>query len=212
MPLILGLTGNIASGKSTVAREFARLGAVVVDADQLAREVVAPGSAVLEKLVETFGEEILRADGTLDRSAMGQRIFADQAARERLNRIIHPAIAELSTKRLAELRHRRDLPLILYEAPLLFEAGAENRVDRVLVVTVDPQVQVRRLMARDHCDAAAARQKIAAQMPQAEKIARADYVIDNSTTPADLQRQVERVWAELCCGFKNRKETHWPII
>lgn len=197
MPLILGLTGNIASGKSTVSREFERLGAVIVDADQLAREVVQPGTRVLEELVEAFGEEILGPDGSLNREALGERIFSSAEARQRLNRITHPAIAELSTRRLSQLREQKTLPLIVYEAPLLFEAGADQRVDCVLLVTIDPQIQLQRLMARDQCDAASAQRKIAAQMPQAEKIARADYLIDNSTTLDAIRRQVERLWAEL---------------
>lgn len=195
--LVLGVTGSIASGKSQVAREFERLGAALVDADQLAREVVAPGSAVLERLVDVFGTSVKTDEGQLDRAALGKMIFADVAARKLLNSIIHPAIAELAQRRLEQLRQRQDLPLIVYEAALLFEAGAADRVDQVLVVKIDPEIQLRRLMARDQCDAATARQKLAAQLPQEEQLARADHVIDNSGSPDVTRRQVARLWEQL---------------
>lgn len=195
--LILGITGNIASGKSTIAGRFAQLGAALVDADQLARDVVAPGSPVLQQLVEHFGSDILRPDGQLDRERLGSIIFADPAARQELNRIMHPAIGELAVERLRQLKNKADIPLVVYEAPLLFEAGAEGRVDKVLVVKIDPQVQLQRLMRRDMIDEQVARQKINAQMPQAEKLTRADYVIDNSGTVEEALRQVDELWGTL---------------
>ncbi len=196
--MILGVTGNIASGKSSVCRELARRGAVVVDADQLAREVVKPGSTVLEQLVTAFGEDILKADGSLDRQRLGTLVFFDPVARQRLNAIIHPAIAALSVTRLQELRAAA--PLIVYEAPLLFEVGAETRVDKVLVVTIDPEVQLARLMERDGLDQQSAQQRIDAQMLQEQKIARADYVIDNSASKEETMAQVERLWPLLLTG------------
>ncbi|PLX97353.1 MAG: dephospho-CoA kinase [Desulfuromonas sp.] len=197
MPLVLGITGNIASGKSSVAREFERLGAVIVDADQLAREVVEPGSPTLAALVGEFGEGILQADGHLDRDRLGEIIFSDAAARNRLNAIIHPAIGALAVARLEELRRRDDIPLVIYEAPLLFEAGAEGRVDRVLVVKIDPQQQLKRLKLRDGSTTAEAQKRIAAQMAQEEKLARADDVIDNSGDFAATIAQVDRLWQQL---------------
>ena len=193
--MILGVTGNIASGKSSVCRELARRGAVVVDADQLAREVVAPGSPVLEQLVTAFGRDILDADGSLNRESLGKRIFADAAARERLNAITHPAIAALAVKRLQNLRD--SATLIIYEAPLLYEAGAETRVDKVLVVKIDPAQQLARLMARDGLDEDSARQRIDAQMSQQDKISRADFVIDNSGSPEKTCEQLEALWPQL---------------
>jgi len=190
--VILGVTGNIASGKSSVCRELARRGAQVVDADQLAREVVAPGSPVLEQLVAAFGEDILKADGSLDRQCLGDLIFSDPSARERLNAIIHPAIAALSAQRLQKLRD--SAPLVIYEAPLLYEVGAETRVDKVLLVTIDPEVQLARLMERDGLDVRSAQQRIAAQMPQEQKIARADYLVDNSSGRAETIAQIEELW------------------
>ena len=196
--LILGITGSIASGKSLVAELLHKRGAAVLSADQLAREVVEPGSPVLDSLVLQFGEEILTRAGELDRENLGRLVFADEDARQRLNALLHPAIAELSERRLFELV-KSGAALIVYEAPLLYEAGAEKRVDKVVVVTVDPEVQLQRIVARDQLDESAARLRVAAQMPQEEKVARADYVIDNSGSITDLEKEVVRLWHEL--GF-----------
>lgn len=194
--LILGITGSIASGKSLVAAEFSRRGAALVSADQLAREVVKPGSPVLARLVVRFGEGVLDEDGSLDRESLARIVFADEQARAELNQIVHPAIGRLAVEQLQELAASQ-VPLVVYEAPLLFEAGAEERVDRVLVVKVDPQVQLQRLMARDGLTSADALQRVAAQMSQQEKLARADYVIDNSGSVAETVAQVEQLWQAL---------------
>jgi len=194
--MILGITGNIASGKSRVAARMAELGAAAVSADQLAREVVAPGSETLAALVNVFGEAILAADGSLDRSRLAEIVFADVGARKRLEAITHPAIGRLAEERLRRLwqeGHR----LVVYEAPLLFEAGAVGRVDRVLVVLADTEVRLARLMARDGLDREAALRRIRAQMPQEEKAARADYVIDNSGSWEDCRRQVDALYRRL---------------
>lgn len=194
--MILGVTGGIASGKTLVTSIFRQLGAAVVSADELAREVVAPGSQTLARLVECFGPRVLLPGGELDRSALGALIFADPQARAALNAITHPAIAALSVARLAQLT-AADWPLVVYEAPLLFEAGAESRVDAVLVVTVPETQQLQRLMARDQLDEAAARERIAAQLPQAEKAARADFVIANDDSVAALEAQVRALFVRL---------------
>ncbi len=195
--LVLGVTGNIASGKSTVARELASRGAVVLDADQLAREVVESGSSVLKKVVKLFGTEILQQDGNLDRDRLGQMVFADVKVRAMLNGIIHPEIAKKSIEQLQQLRETTAAPLIVYEAPLLFEVGAEDRVDKILVVKIDPEEQLRRLMARDRLSEADARQRMDSQMQQKKKIIRADFVIDNSGTVVETQKQVDALWGEL---------------
>ncbi len=197
--MILGVTGGIAAGKSTVTSALAALGAVVVSADELAREVVLPGSPTLERLVERFGREILLPEEGLDRRALAALVFADPRAREDLNRIIHPAIAELSRQRLRQLAAEGH-PLIVYEAPLLFEAGAEDRVDAVLAVTIREDLQLRRLVVRDGLSPEEARARIAAQMPQAEKAARADYVIDNSGPPEQTLLQVRTLFERLASG------------
>lgn len=177
--MVLGLTGGIASGKSSVADCFVECGAILVSADLLAREVVNPGSPALAKLVENFGPDILTPGGSLNREIMAQKVFSDPAARRKLESITHPAIAHLAECRLTELRNSPH-DLIVYEVPLLFEAGAESRVDQVLVVIVDPAMQMTRLRERDHLDETEAKQRLAAQWPQADKVQRADYVIDNS--------------------------------
>jgi dephospho-CoA kinase len=197
--MILGVTGGIASGKTLVTQIFRSLGAAVVSADELAREVVAPGSPLLERLVQRFGPQILQESGELDRAALGARIFADPEARAALNAITHPAIAALAVSRLAELA-TAGWALIVYEAPLLYEAGAEGRVDAVLVVTVPEAVQLQRLVERDGLSEAAARERIAAQLPQAEKAARADFVIANDGTPGALRARVKALYARLAAG------------
>jgi dephospho-CoA kinase len=177
--MILGLTGGIASGKSFVADCFVECGAILVSADLLAREVVNPGSPTLVELVDTFGEEILTPDGSLSRKVLAEQIFADPTARHQLESITHPAIARLAECRLAELKCSPH-DLIVYEAPLLFEVGAESRVDHVLVVVVDSELQLARLLRRESLSEAEAKQRIAAQWPQADKVQQADFVIDNS--------------------------------
>ncbi|HMN01704.1 MULTISPECIES: dephospho-CoA kinase [Geobacter] len=192
---IIGLTGGIASGKSTVSRILERLGAVVIDADQLAREAVMPGVPAHRAIVDTFGGGVLLPDGTIDRKALGSIIFADSSARKRLEAIMHPAIRALAEQRLAELR-RSGAPVAVYMAALLVEAGATDRVDEVWVVYVDRETQVRRVMARDGLSRSEAEQRLAAQMSMEEKAARGQVVIDNNGTPEELERRVEEIWAK----------------
>lgn len=187
--MVLGITGSIASGKSFVADSFAACGAVLVSADLLAREVVNPGSPTLAKLVDAFGSEILTPGGSLQREVLAKKVFADPAARRRLESITHPAIAHLSECRLMELKSASH-DLIVYEAPLLFEAGAERRVDQVLVVVVDPALQMERLMKRDNLSVEEATQRIGAQWPQSDKAQRADFVLDNSGSLEQTRRTV----------------------
>ncbi len=193
--MILGLTGNIASGKSTIAAELRKRGAVIIDADQLARQVVEPGNPTLEKIAEVFGSQVLTTAGGLDRDLLGRLIFADESKRNQLNAIIHPAIAALADAQMRELAGRRDIPLLVYEAPLLYEVGADARVDRVLLIRVDPQVQLQRLMSRNGFSELEARQRIASQMDQSEKERRADFVIDNSGSLELTLEQVDQFWS-----------------
>ena len=191
--MILGLTGSIASGKSSVADCFVECGAILVSADQLAREVVNPGSPTLAKLVDVFGMDILTAGGSLDREVMAEKVFADPEARRMLESVTHPAIAHLAECRLTELK-KAPHDLIVYEAPLLFEVAAENRVDEILVVVVDPAVQLQRLLERDMLSETEARQRIVAHWPQADKVQKADYVIDNSGPLAQTRAMVEALY------------------
>jgi dephospho-CoA kinase len=164
-----------------------------VSADHIAREVVASGSPVLAKLVDCFGEEILTPGGELNREALAQRVFADPLARRKLESITHPAIAHLAECRLAELR-KSPHDLIVYEVPLLFEAGAESRVDQILVVMVEPAIQLARLQQRDNLSETEARQRIAAQWSQTDKVQRADFVVDNSGSLRQLHVTVAALY------------------
>ncbi len=191
--MILGLTGGIATGKSSVADCFVECGAILVSADSLAREVVNPGSPVLAELVDVFGLEILTSAGSLNREVVAEKIFADPVARRQLESITHPAIAHLAESRLSGLRSAPH-DLIVYEAPLLFEASAESRVDRVLVVVVEPEIQLARLQQRDKLSEATAKQRIASQWPQADKVQKADFVIDNSGSPLQTSAMVSALY------------------
>jgi dephospho-CoA kinase len=194
--MVLGITGGIASGKTTVAQAFQALGSVVVSADVLAREIVRPGAKALWQIAEHFGRQVLKQDGTLNRQLMADMVFNDDRSRRVLNGITHPAIAALARTRLREAE-QGGAPLVIYDAPLLFEAGADRQVDKVLVVKVDAEVQLVRLMTRDGIDRQQALARIATQMPQEEKIARADFVIDNSGSPKETEEQVRSLMERL---------------
>ncbi len=193
MAPLFGLTGGIACGKSTVSARLAALGAVAIDADRIARDVVVPGSPGLAELVKTFGTSILAADGTLDRAALGARIFGDADARGRLNGILHPRIAQLSMERVLAAR-ASDVPAVFYDAALLFESGRAEFFRPVIVVTAPVDVQRQRVMARDGLTEAEAQARIDAQMPVAEKAAQADFVIDNGGTLEATLAQVDALW------------------
>jgi dephospho-CoA kinase len=189
---VLGLTGGIGSGKSMVAQMFAKLGAVVIDADQVAREVVEPGQPALKEIAATFGPGVILPDGRLDRPKLASIIFTDPAERAKLDAITHPRIRT----RMDELiKARRSGPgVLIVDIPLLYENKRANSVEKVIVVWVDPQTQLRRIQDRDRLSAEAARQRIGAQMPLDEKQARADHVIDNGGSREDTQRQVEAIY------------------
>jgi len=192
------LTGGIASGKSTVSRILSDLGATVIDADEVSREVVATGGDAWKEIVESFGAGILNEDGSIDRHKLGAIVFRDRSALERLNRIVHPRVIAVIESRLKELRRRPDPPpAAVVDAPLLIEAGMTRMVDVVWVVGVDRHTQVERLMCRDRFTLEEAERRIAAQMPLAEKIRFADAVIDNSGPLEATERQVRDLWFSL---------------
>lgn len=190
---VIGLTGGIASGKSTVARMLERLGASVIDADRIAREVVMPGEPAYQAIVATFGEGILNPDRTINRGALGKMVFADPEARKRLETITHPAIGQRAEEQLAKLR-RDGAAVAFYMAPLLIEAGITSRVDEIWVVYVDQGTQTERLMRRDGISRGEALQKIASQMPMDEKRKWGKVVIDNRQTEAETEQQVKGLW------------------
>ena len=194
---VFGLTGGIGSGKSTVAARFRARGLPVIDADQLAREVVAPGSPGLSEIVETFGVGVLDHGGELDRKKLAAIVFDDEDARQRLNAITHPRVRELSLARMAEL-DRAGEPLACYEVPLLIESGLADLLRPLVVVWVPERVQVERTMLRDGATEAEARARVAAQMPLDEKRALADHVIDNSGDLASTHAQADAALEAVC--------------
>jgi dephospho-CoA kinase len=195
--LLVGLTGSIATGKSTVSRMFAHLGARVLDADLLAREVVMPGQPAYLKIVEEFGHGVVQDDGTLDRKALGAIVFAEPARRKRLEEITHPAIAARQQRILSVLDEEAFEGIVIWDVALLFETGGVAKMDRVVVVATDPETELARLMARDGMAEADARTRMASQMPVAEKAKRAHYVIDNSGDRAHTEGQVKVVYEAL---------------
>lgn len=181
MTLVIGLTGGIASGKSTVATMFTNLKIPLIDADKIAREVVLPGTETYEKIVATFGRGILHEDKTLNRQKLGAIIFADDEKRKQLNALIHPAIRrQMISERDAYVQ--TDEPCIVLDIPLLFESKLTHYVEKIIVVYVDEQTQLKRLIKRDHLTETEARQRIDAQMPLKDKAEQADVVIDNNGT------------------------------
>lgn len=203
MTHLLGLSGGIGSGKSTVSSLFQELGAVIIDADAIVHELQAPGTPLLAKLVEAFGPNVLTPDGALDRKALGAIVFDDPAARAELGRLVHPPVAETMAQR-SEAARAAGSELIVLDIPLLFEgraAGTGNAArmgyDSTLLVWVPVEVQIERTIARDACSRDEAQARIDAQLPIDEKRALADRVIDNSGTHEQTRTQVESVYAEL---------------
>jgi dephospho-CoA kinase len=190
------LTGGIGSGKSSVAQLLRDLGATVVDADVLAREVVAPGTEGLAQVARTFGPQVIGSDGALDREAMAEVVFADPSARQRLEAIIHPRVRARATEIEAAARAGDPAAVVVHDVPLLVETGQQQSYDVVLVVDVEPEVQVRRLVEQRGMAQEQARARIAAQIDRQARLAAADVVIDNSGTRDDLARRVREVWHE----------------
>ena len=191
-PYCVGLTGGIGSGKSTVAAHFVRLGADLIDTDAIARELTAPGGAALPQLCAAFGQNILTADGALDRAAMRQRVFSDPAARQRLEAILHPRIRELALAR----SQASQAPYVLFDVPLLAESPTwQAHCARILVVDCPIELQINRVMARNGLPRAEVERILASQASRAQRLAIADDVIDNAGTLASLHAQVERLHA-----------------
>ncbi|MHB8476279.1 MAG: dephospho-CoA kinase [Steroidobacteraceae bacterium] len=187
--LLIGLTGGIASGKSTVAQRFVDLGVPVIDADAAAREVVAPGKPGLQQVIDRFGSGVVAENGELDRRALRELVFSDSGARRDLEAILHPLIrADMERSAAAAVG-----PYIVMAIPLLIEVGSRDRVDRILVVDVDEAVQLQRVMARDHCSAEQARAILASQAPRSARLAAADDVLRNGGTVTELRQAVDHL-------------------
>jgi len=192
--LKIGLTGSIASGKSTIARMFSALGVHIIDTDVIARQVVAPGSSGLAKLTAEFGEHLLNDDGSLNRQLLDELIFADQGKRQRLNELLHPLIMSVAGEKMQKYGRQYPDGMVMVDVPLLIEANLLSWFDQIILVYVPVAVQLERLKARDRIDAETARLKMSSQMSPEEKLKYADFVIDNSGSLAASRTQVEKIF------------------
>jgi dephospho-CoA kinase len=195
--LKVGLTGSIAVGKSHVLSIFRELGCHTIDADQIAREVVTPESEGLKLVVENFGSEVLQPDGSLDRQKLGTIVFADEAKRSQLNSILHPLIISAQDEQIRKLEIVDPKGIVIIDAALMIESGGYRRMDKLIVVYCNPEIQLKRLMRRDSVSRETAQARIAAQMPQDEKKTFADLLINTSGDPGETRAQVEEVYREL---------------
>ena len=199
---LVGLTGGIGSGKSAVSRLLASYGAVVLDADVMAREVVEVGTPGLAEVVEAFGSDVLRPDGSLDRARLGQRVFGDAAELARLNAVLHPRIGQRFAELLAQAE-ASGTPVAVHDIALLVENGLQDRYDAIVVVAATPETQLDRLVRLRGMDEAEARARIAAQASLEDRLAVATHVISNDGPLDELAPQVERVWAELLAAAED---------
>jgi len=203
--LKVGLTGGIGCGKSHILKEFHKLGVYTIDADEIAHAVILPDRSAYGQILDTFGPEILALDRTIDRKKLGERVFSDEKARERLNQIVHPLVLEEEARRIAEFEEREEpkSPIIMVDAALMVETGSYRQYDFVVVVYCPHQVQLQRVIARDRLSEEEALQRIQSQMPLLEKIKYADYIIESSGRLSETNEQVKHIfteWANLGAG------------
>ncbi|MEJ2155100.1 MAG: dephospho-CoA kinase [Desulfobacteraceae bacterium] len=203
--MIVGLTGGIASGKSTVAQIFRRAGAAVVDADAIARRVVEPGQPAWQSIKAEFGEQVIKPDGTLNRPLLGKLVFTDEILRRRLEGIIHPKVRDRMIQEVARIIDASPDALVIKDIPLLFETGMTDGLSEIIVVYVPMAIQLERLMLRDAIDSEAARERIMAQMPIEEKRRLGTMVIDNSDDLSHTEAQAMRIYAELANRARNNR-------
>ena len=195
--MIIGLTGGIGSGKSTVSKFLREFGITVVDADEISRELVRPGMPAWKDIVEKFGQDILLSDGTIDRAKLGKEVFASPEQLKRLNEITHPRIIGETKKRVSKLKlNKPEIPIVV-DAALLIESGYYKEMDKVLVVDADEELRVKRIMERDLLSIAEIKKRIQAQMPLKEKLKYADIVIDNNGTKENLKVQLRKICKKL---------------
>ncbi len=204
--LNVGLTGGIATGKSTVAGILSDKGAVLIDFDELSHDVENPGTPVWRQIVHHFGEGILHADRTIDRRRLGEIVFTDKEKLALLNRIVHPAVIERWRRRLEEIRHSQPQAIVLSDIPLLIEAGLRTMVDLVLLVYIPAEEQIARLMARNGCTRQEACRRLACQMPIEEKLPLADIVVRNEGSREETRRRLDALWGELVRREKALRE------
>lgn len=195
--ILIGLTGGVATGKSTVAKMFKKCGAIVIDADELAREVVRPGQPAWRDIMRRFGKSVLNSDRTINRQALGQIVFRDRTKLRQLERIIHPRVAA-EQKRLTRQASRKDPnAVVIYDVPLLFEAGIDKRVDKIIVVTADRESQIARLKKRNGLTKAEAFRRIKSQIPLSKKVRLADIVIDGTLSRALCRKRIQETFVIL---------------
>jgi dephospho-CoA kinase len=199
MVLIIGLTGGIVSGKSTVARMFKDLGAKIVDADKLGHKVILPQGAAWKRIIKIFGKDILQKDQTINREKLGKIVFANQNLLKKLNKITHPEIIKLIKKEisLAKDNSKEEKKILIIDAALIYETKIDRLMDKIIVVYLDEEEQLKRLIKRNNLSEKEALQKIKSQIPLKEKIEIADYVIDNSNSLDKTKEQVETIWQEI---------------
>lgn len=195
--ILVGLTGGVATGKSTVAAMFKQCGAVVIDADRLARDVVTPGKPAWRDIVRTFGEGILNPDRTINRPALGELVFGYPAKLRRLEQIIHPRVAREQRRLTRAAAKQNPRAVVIYDVPLLFEAGIDTRVDRIIVVTADRDTQIARLKSRNGLPRVEALRRIKSQLPLRIKTRQADYVLDGTTPLMQLGKLVRALYKSL---------------
>jgi dephospho-CoA kinase len=195
--ILVGLTGGVATGKSTVAKMFKQGGAAVINADLLARQVVEPGKPAWRAIVKLFGKIVLNQDRSLDRRALGSIAFHNPKKRRQLERIIHPRVAREQQRLVRRIAKRKPHAVVIYEVPLLFEAGVDKRVDKILVVTADRETQLVRLKKRNGLSRAEALRRIRSQMPLAKKIQRADHVLNGTLPRPSLRKRVGQLFRSL---------------
>ena len=195
--LKVGLTGSIAVGKSFVLGVLRELGARTIDADQIARECVEPGGPGLAAVVNEFGEGVLNADGSLDRAKLGGIVFADEERREKLNSILHPFIIARQDEIMRQWESETPNAIAVIDAALMIESGGFKRFDKLVVVHCQPEIQIQRLMKRNHLSREEAELRVKSQMPQDEKMKYADYLIDTSAEFENTRRQVQALWGKL---------------
>ncbi len=195
--ILVGLTGGVATGKSTVAKMFKQCGAAVIDADQLARDVVKPGKPAWRAIVTLFGKTVLNPDRSLDRQALGSIVFRNRMKRRQLEGIIHPRVAREQQRLVRRVAKRKPHTVVIYEVPLLFEAGVDKRVDKIIVVTADRETQIARLTKRNNLSRAEALRRIRSQMSLAKKIQQADHVLNGTLPRPSLRKQVGQIFKNL---------------
>ncbi len=196
--IVIGLTGGVATGKSTVAKMFQQCGAVVIDADLLARHVVEPGKPAWRVIVKTFGKTILNPDRSLNRQRLGAIVFRHPAKRRALEAIIHPRVAREQARLTKQAARQDPHAVVIYDVPLLFEAGIDKRVDQTIVVTADRTTQISRLKKRNGLSRAEALHRINSQMPLAKKVRQADHVLDGTLPRPTLRKHVSQLFTRLC--------------